>query len=211
MHPRDARARIAHERVFDAWAWCASDVLEWRCPPNTFERERAVESDNPPELAFVFKDSPEEGDCDFLPKELAKFHARGYGLEQEQALAPYAIDDATDLFYERRRRPGDVLWLAASSLRALVWGLHDWAHFHNHGPFDEPALTELECDLVALEWVRRNREVIALTDADLARIASDLVTLSRSRFAAEGKALPGVDLDALFAGPYPGLLGLPRN
>ena len=201
IHPHDAQARAAHEHVFDAWAWCASDVLEWRCPANTFESARAVESDNPPELAFVFKDDT----CAFLPKELAKFHARGYGLDEEQALAPYAIDDATDLLYERRVRPGDVLWLAASSLRALVWGLHDWAHFHNHGPFDEPALTELECDLVALEWLRMNRAIVQITEADVSRVATDLAALSRSRFAAEGKALPGVDLDALFAGPYPGV------
>lgn len=187
--------------MFDAWAWCASDALEWRCPEGAFDRDSGVESDNPPELAFVFKDDG----CDFLPRELAKLHARGYGLEEEWALAPYAIDDATDLLHERRVRPRNVLWLAASSLRALVWGLHDWAHFHNHGPFDEPALTELECDLVALEWLRLNRDVVGITDAEVARVASDLATLSRSRFAAEGKALPGADLDALFAGPYPGL------
>ncbi len=75
--------------------------------------------------------------------------------------------------------------------------------FHNHGPFDEPALTELECDLVALEWLRMNREVAGLEDADVARVASDLATLARSRFAAEGRALPGVDLEQLFAAPYP--------
>lgn len=192
---RDAEA---HARVFDAWAWCASDVLEWRSP--SFDKTAAVESDNPPELAFVFKNH-----CDFLPKELAKFHARGYGLEDEWALAPYAIDDATDLLFERHVRPGDVMWLAASSLRALVWGLHDWAHFHNHGPFDEPAMTELECDLVALEWLRLNRDVAEITDADIARVGAELAALSRTRFAAEGITLPGVDLDALFAGPYPGV------
>lgn len=160
----------------------------------------AVETDNPPELAFVFH---ENADCTFLPRELARFHAKGYGFEEEWALAPYAIDDATDLLYERRVRPGDVLWLAASSLRALVWGLHDWAHFHNHGPFDEPALTELECDLVALEWLRLNKKVADLTDADLARVASDLALLSRSRFVAEGRAPPTVDLEQLFAAAYP--------
>jgi hypothetical protein len=209
LHPDDESERSRHERVFDAWAWCASDVLEWRRPAAARELEKtlAVESDNPPELAFVFH---EGADCTFLPRELARFHARGYGLEEEWALAPYAIDDATDLLYERRVRPRDVLWLAASSLRSLVWGLHDWAHFHNHGPFDEPALTELECDLVALEWLRMNREVTGLSEADLVRVAADLAALSRSRFLAEGRAAPRVDLDALFAAPYPAER-IPRN
>lgn len=202
LHPGDEHARARHESVFDAWAWCASDVLVWKRPGATrqLDKTMAVESDNPPELAFVFH---ENADCTFLPRELARFHARGYGLDEEWALAPYAIDDATDLLYERRVRPGDVLWLAASSLRALVWGLHDWAHFHNHGPFDEPALTELECDLVALEWLRLNKTTADLTDADLARVATDLASLSRSRFVAEGRSLPAADLEALFAAPYP--------
>ena len=209
LHPHDASDRARHERVFDAWAWCASDVLEWRRPAaeRQLEKTLAVDSDNPPELAFVFHDGAE---CTFLPRELARFHAKGYELTEEWALAPYAIDDATDLLYERHVRPRDVLWLAASSLRALVWGLHDWAHFHNHGPFDEPALTELECDLVAMEWLRMNREVAGLDDSDVARVAADLAELSRARFAAEGRAAPGVDLEALFAAPYP-VARIPRN
>src|SRR4051794_6850739 len=84
--------------VFDAWAWCASDRLEWRMPagssPRQLEKSMAVDSQNPADLVFVFK---EGADCTFLPKELARFHAKGYGLEEEWALAPYAIDDATDL------------------------------------------------------------------------------------------------------------------
>jgi hypothetical protein len=210
LHTKNETARARHERVFDAWAWCASDLLEWRCPIRAvpLERELAVVSDNPPELAFVFHEGV---DCTFLPRELAHFHAKGYGLDDAQwALAPYAIDDATDLLYERRVRPRDVLWLAASSLRALVWGLHDWAHFHNHGPFDEPALTELECDLVALAWLRMNRDVAGLDDADVARVGSDLAMLSRARFEAEGRSLPDVDLDLLFASPYP-VKAIPRN
>ncbi len=202
LYPHDEGQRARHERVFDAWAWCASDVLEWRRPSSAARLDTAqrLDSDNPSELAFVFYSG---AGCTFLPRELARLHARGYGLEDEWALAPYAIDDATDLLYERRVRPRDVLWLAASSLRALVWGLHDWAHFHNHGPFDEPARTELECDMVALSWLRSNRAAAGLDDADLTRIAADLAALSRSRFATEGTAPPEIDLDALFAKPYP--------
>jgi hypothetical protein len=190
------------ESVFDAWAWCASDVLEWRRPATSrpLDKTTVIDSENPGDLVFVFKDG---ADSTFLPRELARFHARGYGLEEEWALAPYAIDDATDLLYERRVRPGDVFWLAAPSLRALVWGLHDWAHFHNHGPFDEPALTELACDLVALEWLRINRELVGVDDADIQRVAHELAALSRFRFAAEGRRPPTDDFDGLFAGAYP--------
>ena len=90
--------------------------------------------------------------------------------------------------------------MAAPSLRALVWGLHDWAHFHNHGPFDEPALTELACDFVALSWLRINRSAIGLDDGDLRRVALELAALSRTRFEAEGKRPPvnANELDALF-------------
>jgi hypothetical protein len=196
----DDRAREA--RVFDAWAWCESDVLEWRTPATSRQLDKSVviDSENPADLVFVFR---EGADSTFLPRELARFHARGYGLEEEWALAPYAIDDATDLLYERRVPPREMFWLAAPSLRALVWGLHDWAHFHNHGPFDEPALTELACDLVALEWLRLNREVVGVDEADLDRVARELAALSRSRFEAERKTSPVADLDALFAAPYP--------
>lgn len=209
--PSLPRARLAtteddrerEERVFDAWAWCESDVLEWRTPATSLQLDKSmvIDAENPADLVFVFRDG---ADSSFLPRELACFHARGYGLgDEEWALAPYAIDDATDLLYERRVPPREMFWLAAPSLRALVWGLHDWAHFHNHGPFDQPALTELACDLVALEWLRLNRAVIGLDEADLQRVACELAALSRSRFEAEGASSPVADLDALFAGPYP--------
>jgi hypothetical protein len=196
----EGRAREA--RVFDAWAWCESEALEWRVPSSQarLDTQASVGMDNPGELVFVFRDG-QTGD--FLPRELARLHATGYGLDEEWALAPYAIDDATDLLYERRVRPGDVFWLGATSLRALVWGLHDWAHFHNHGPFEEPAMTELACDLVALAWLRLNRDAVGVGDAELTRVARELAGLSRARFVAEGRAAPVDDLDALFAGDYP--------
>ena len=196
--------REREERVFDAWAWCESDELEWRTPAASLQLDKSliIDSENPADLVFVFRDG---ADSSFLPRELACFHARGYGLGDEAwALAPYAIDDATDLLYERRVPPRETFWLAAPSLRALVWGLHDWAHFHNHGPFDQPALTELACDLVALAWLRLNRDTVGVDDADLRRVVRELAALSRSRFEAEGASSPVADLHALFAGPYPG-------
>lgn len=185
-------------RVFDAWSWCESDVLDWRLPRGAaLDRSARVDATNPADLVFVM-----HADCTFLPRELACLHARGYGLTSEWALAPYAIDDATDLFYERRVRPRDVLWLAAPSLAALVWGLHDWAHFHNHGPFDEPAATELACDLVALAWLRLNAARVGLTPDDLEAVTADLLALSRRRFADEGKAPPVPDLAEAFRTAY---------
>jgi hypothetical protein len=188
----------ADQRVFDAWSWCESDVLEWRLPPGkALDRSGRVDATNPPDLTFVM-----HAECTFLPRELACLHARGYGLSDEWALAPYAIDDATDLLYERRTRPRDVLWLAAPSVPALMWGLHDWAHFHNHGPFDEPAATELQCDLVALAWLRLNAARIGLTDAEVGAVRDALVGLSRRRFEAEDKEPPVPDLDEAFRSAY---------
>lgn len=190
--------------VFDAWSWCESDVLEWRRPRATerpFVVETRIEGHNPPGLAFVMR-----REHAFLPRELARLHAFGYGLEDEMALAPWAIDDATDLLYEHRVRPHDVFWLAASSLDALVWGLHDWAHFHNHGPFDQPAMTELQCDLVALAWLRANLDRIGIDEGRVARVACDLAALSRKRFADERVRCPVDNLEELFLGPYPASL-----
>lgn len=175
---------VVRDGVFDAWSWCASDVVEWRTP-GSFDRERAIDAKNPAGLAFVM-----HAECTFLPRELACLHVPGYGLRDEMALAPYAIDDATDLLYERRVRPREVFWLAAGTLDALVWGLHDWAHFHNHGPFDDPPSTELQCDLVALAWLRLNAERIGLSETTLARVERELVALSRGRFTEAGREPP---------------------
>ena len=195
--------RIVRDGVFDAWSWCASSVLEWRpllAPTRNALASGRITSANPPGLVFVLRDAEAHA---FLPRELARLHAPGYGFEDEESLAPWAIDDATDLLYEHRTPPHDVFWLAASALDAVVWGLHDWAHFHNHGPFDEPAMTELQCDLLALAWLRRNARAIGLSDAVLQSVAHDLATLSQKRFADERIAAPVSDLEALFNGPYP--------
>lgn len=183
--------------AFDAWGWCASDEVEWRLPHaatriDTHAEHARVDGDNPPELLFVMRD----GASIDLPRELARLHLPGYGFEEETALAPWAIDDATDGFFDARVRPTDTLWLAAPTLRALVWGLHDWVHFHNHGPFDDPARTELQCDLVALAWLRLNQAAIGIDDALIAQVTADLVALSRRRFA---PSPPPVDLAPLFA------------
>jgi hypothetical protein len=133
-------------------------------------------------MVFVFQDA-----CDFLPQEQASLHAFGLGLEGELALAPYAIDDATDLLYERRKRPRDLLWLAADNLNALVWGLHDWAHFHNHGPFVERAWTELQCDSAALVWLRLNQRAVGIDDTTWERACDEVTVISRARFEGERK------------------------
>jgi hypothetical protein len=198
--------RVVPDGVFDAWSWCDSDAIEWRRPSGaTFTLEgAAIDGQNPAGLVFVVRDGSPA--ADLLPCELARLHAFGYGLDGELALAPYAIDDATDLLYEHRIPPREAFWLAATTLDALVWGLHDWAHFHNHGPFDEPAMTELQCDLVALAWLRRNAARIGLGAETLGEVARDLAALSRRRFDEEAVTPPVADLDALFRGPYPSRL-----
>jgi hypothetical protein len=143
--------------VFDGFAWQRSETLEWRTPGPSLEINR-LDGELPLRLAFVLREP-----WSALPMELARLHTgRGYGLTEEMALAPYGIDDATDQLFAHRRPAHDVFWLAADNLNALFWGLHDWAHFHNHGPFDQRAATELQCDASALAWLWINREQVPL-------------------------------------------------
>jgi hypothetical protein len=177
--------RIAPEGIFDAFGWCASQELEWALPTGAVLDLRApITSANPPGMVFVMR-----GDATaFLPRELASLHAPGLGLTNEWALAPWAIDDATDLLYEHRAPPGEHLWLATGSLAGLVWGLHDWAHFHNHGAFEpeQRAWTELQCDAAALAWTWMNRAAIGIEDAAWEVARSEVEAVAAGRFAAEG-------------------------
>jgi len=143
-----------------------------------------------------------------LPCEIARLHAFGLGLTTEQALAPWAIDDATDALYARRARPRDVLWLAADNLNALFWGLHDWAHFHNHGPFAQRAWTELQCDAAALAWLWANRERVPIGEERWERLRGQVQALSEARFAAERLASSA---HFLRAARVQALVGLPSR
>jgi hypothetical protein len=179
--------RIVPDGVFDAFGWCESDRLEWRRPAGgTLDTETPITAANPPGMVFVLRDPAR---AEFLPRELARLHVAGTGLEDEWALAPWAVDDATDLLYEHRAPPGEHLWLATGSLAGLFWGLHDWAHFHNHGPFEARAWTELQCDAAALAWVWANREAIGLSDDAWARARAEVAGVGSARFAAEGGKL----------------------
>jgi hypothetical protein len=170
--------------VFDAFGWCASGELEWGRPEAVpFDDGAAITSANPPAMVFVLR-----GPCDFLPQEPAALHVGGMGLGDARALAPWAIDDATDLLWETRTRPGDLLWLATGRIDGLFWGLHDWAHFHNHGPFDQRAWTELQCDAAALTWLRLGQAAIGIDDATWERARREVARVARARFAEEGLA-----------------------
>lgn len=178
-------ARIVPEGVFDAFGWCASETLAWSHPGRAGEpalTPARVGMDNPSGFVFVM-----HAECTFLPRELARLHAPWVEPEGAWALAPWAIDDATDGLYERRVPPASVLSLAAERLDQLVWGLHDWAHFHAHGPFEERAYTELQCDATALAWLHVNRATLGVDDAAWEAARRDLLALSAQRFAEEGK------------------------
>jgi hypothetical protein len=187
-------ACIVPPGVFDAFAWCASDSLEWRHPAGAWDDANdaaLLDGSDPRRMVFVLR-----ARCDFLPRELARLHAVGLALGDEEALAPWGIDAATDDLHARRVRPRDVLWLAADNLNALFWGLHDWAHFHNHGPFEQRAWTELQCDATALGWLWNNREEVRLTAPAWDRVRQQAVALSRGRFATEGIAFDEGALEA---------------
>jgi hypothetical protein len=154
--------RLVPEGVFDGFAWHRSTQLLWRCPTDTLRVNR-LDPALPLGMAFVLY-APWEA----LPTELAWLHtgrdgARALGLGEARCLAPYAIDDATDLLWVHRRPAADTLWLAADNLNALFWALHDWAHFHNHGPFTDRPATELQCDASALAWLWLNHTALPLT------------------------------------------------
>ena len=174
--------------VFDAFGWCESDWLAWRSPAGAragmWDGAPILDGSDPRRMVFIL-----HGRSDFLPRELARLHAVGLGLADEEALAPWGIDAATDELYAHRVRPRDALWLAADNLNALFWGLHDWAHFHNHGPFEQRAWTELQCDASALAWLWKNRDAIGLASDTWERLRSEVVEQSRGRFASEGTTL----------------------
>jgi hypothetical protein len=193
------------EGVFDDFGWCESDTLEWRRPAGVWDASAAVDGSDPARMVFVAqRRSDGSSAADFLPREPASVHAFGLGLTDEEALAPWAIDDATDQLHTRRVRPREVLWLAADNLNALFWGLHDWAHFHNHGPFEQRAWTELQCDATALAWLWTNRAAIPLSTDAWERVRREALALSRTRFANEGLAL---DETVLSPPSVQGLLG----
>ena len=193
-------ARLVPDGVFDAFGWCDSDELEWRAPAGSWDEATPVDGSDPERMVFVTR----PGAAPFLPRELACLHAFGLGLTDEEALAPWAIDDATDELFAHRIRPRDALWLAADNLNALFWGLHDWAHFHNHGPFEQRAWTEVQCDATALAWLWANRGRVPLAVATWERARREVAALASVRFAGEGLAL---DEALLEAGALQALLG----
>lgn len=168
---------VVPEDVFDAFSWCQSDVLYWGHPEGQFDVTTPVDGSDPARMVFILRD-----DVDFLPKELAMLHAFKMGFSTEWALAPYAIDDATDNLYEKNIRPASVMWLSADNLNALFWGLHDWVHFHNHGPFEQRAWTEFQCDTTALHWLWLNRDRIELSRKRWLSLREEVLNLCARRF-----------------------------
>ncbi len=151
--------------TFDDFSWCESAALEWRTPAEGIVLN-ALDDELPLRMAFIFR-----APWSVLPAERAWLHtgrdqARALGLDDTvECLAPYAIDDATDLLWEHRRPPARTFWLATDNVNALYWALHDWAHYHNHGPFTDRPATELQCDAAALAWLWINRGPVGLPDA----------------------------------------------
>ncbi|MDP9033718.1 MAG: hypothetical protein M3O50_02850 [Myxococcota bacterium] len=188
-----AATRLAPEGVFDAFGWCESDELAWRRPANRWDMTTPIDGSDPARMVFVFHRHASESLRGELPRELARLHAFGLGLGDDEALAPWAIDAATDQLHARGARPRDLFWLAADNLNALFWGLHDWVHFHNHGPFVERAWTELQCDATALAWLWINRAELPLDGPTWERTRAAVESLAGERFAAEGLRFdPGV-------------------
>ena len=179
--------------IFDAFGWCRSTSLLW-ISSGSLDVTTPVTTDNPPGMVFLL-----DAECTFLPRELAYLHVPALIAPPERdttwALAPYAIDDATDRLFEHGAAPKSLLELATGSLAGLFWGLHDWAHFHNHGPFEEHqrALNELQCDVAALAWIHHNSAQIRLNPAVWNGLRRDVLTLAKARLA-NAPARADVDL-----------------
>lgn len=182
--------------VFDAYHWHRPRELEWWRPQASL-RDDGFDAELPVRMAFVFRDgASREG----LPAELARLHVgKAYGFTDAQwCLAPYGIDDATDVLFERSQPAPETFFLATDNLNALYWGLHDWAHFHSHGPFDDVPSTEWQCDLSALCWLYENRaQVPSLTEERFEALRFDVLRTHRSRCEKTGRSLP----DGLLASP----------
>ncbi len=186
-------ACVVPDGVFDAYAWNRSTRLEW-LRPKAWDHKTELRPDLPERLLFIFRD-----DIDWLPRELARYHAPAFEFDDEYLLAPYAIDDATDGLFERGVDAGSVFYLATDNLNALFWGLHDWVHFHNHGPFEARAWTEYQCDLTALSWIFENLGRIGLTETEWDALLAELRPITEARFSAEALAAPPVTRERVFA------------
>lgn len=182
---------------------------EWATPrwldvtfPDVFDRKERVTADNPPRMLFVLSPT-----CAVeLPSESGILHMRELDADS-RVLAPWAIDDATDRLFLASTAPEPIMSLATDSLRGLFWGLHDWAHFHSHGPFERIAETELQCDVAALVWLWEARATFLVDESTYARIVADVLALWQQRFSAEARAHdPAPALEYLVA-----RAGVPRS
>jgi hypothetical protein len=188
-------ACIVPENVFDGFGWCASASLrvrsaqaQLRCGAADID---ALTSDNPAGMLFIV-----HGACpQDLPLESAEGHTSHAALNAAQVLAPWAIDDATDSLFATRTAPHSVLSLWTRDFAGLYWGLHDWSHFHNHGPFEARAWTELQCDFAALCWVHANRTVLDVAEGVGTQLAQRVIALSEARFQAENLQSPRAHLE----------------
>ena len=74
----------------------------------------------------------------------------------------------------------DVLARRRQSQRAVL-GLHDWAHFHNHGAFEERTATELQCDCSALAWLWLNRTRVPIDEATWDSVRVQVLAIHEQR------------------------------
>lgn len=179
--------RLVEAAVFDDFRWCSPTTLTLRLPEGRLPAGPDPTSRNPPGLAFVFSDSSA---ISSLPRELAHLHVGRLSTEEEWCLAPWGIDAATDGLWEERAEPSANFSLAVTTLEALFWGLHDWVHFHHHGPFERVAETELQCDFGALAWIAWNRAILPIDEPAFAPLAKAVAKLAAARLVGEGLAVP---------------------
>jgi hypothetical protein len=186
--------------VWDDYGWCPPTFVTVRTLDSLGNAFAPPSMKNPEDLWFVVKNRRllQTSTLAPLPIELGEVHTRTLTQRDEWVLAPYGIDDATDFLWEARIAADDVFELATKSVAGLFWGLHDWCHFHNHGPFIERAWTELQCDLSALAWILH--QSIGLTKTQKDSLIEGTRERCQTRFHEEGKPWP-TELDTWFERP----------
>jgi hypothetical protein len=184
--------------VFDGFGWCSSTTLRLSLPARRHELQwkalDRINFDNPAGMYFVRTHGAR---CE-LPEEDASGHSAHWALAGRRILAPWAIDDATDALYAQRIVPRLELELWANDVAGVYWGLHDWVHFHNHGAFDDRPATELQCDLTALDWIHRNRQLLSLDAQCISTLVLRIRDLNAHRFSTAGRMSEYATLEPAF-------------
>ena len=124
--------------------------------------------------------------CDVLAARARALHAFGLGLDDEEALAPWAIDDATDELYAHARRAARrPVARGRQPERALLGAPRLGALSPPRARSSSGRGPSSSATPAALAWLWANRDAVPLERRCWERLRGEALALSRTRFAAE--------------------------